>query len=156
MRKLLTLSLIPHIVIDIIGWILFSFVREMDITFKVGSYILLSQYVLVLPLYHIATLAVFHFKYKLDVLKGFILQLVVIYISKLIFVAIASVFMYFMMGKDMWSFSEAMKFAFEVESTIACLLPALAIMLPGTIIIAVVSYVRKKKQITADRNDTEE
>ena len=156
MKKLLMLNVMPHIIIDVIGWVLFSFAKEMDIVFKVGAFILLSQYVIVLPLYYVATLAVAHFKYNLDVLKGFILQLIVLFLSRTVFVAISAIFMYFIMGDVAWTFSDAMKLLIGTESAIACLSPALAVMVPGTIVIAVVSYVRKKKQTTAEKNDTEE
>ncbi len=148
MKRLLMLNLIPILVADIFVWMLSISDYDADKALGIGIYVIAAQYFIVMPLYYVATLSICHFKYGLGVLKGFALQLIVLLCSMPVFFIISSLFYYVSEGEFLYTFTDMLKILADipVDFNFICtyILPALAIMLPGTVIIAVVSFVRKR------------
>ncbi len=153
------LNLIPILVADIFVWVLSASGFDADTVLGLGMYVIAAQCFIVMPLYYVITLAVCHFKYGLKILKGFALQVVILLSTMPIFLVISMIFYFFETREIPLMFEDVLSATVDIRGWLEFadmyISPALAIMLPGTVIIAVVSYVRKKKQITADRNDTE-
>ena len=99
--------------------------------------------IVAVPVYFLIILAVYVFKHKFSIIKGFAIQLLTILAAPYILLFMAGFYGLIVMEATIPELVESVvEFGFGAFGILLMLMP---VMLPGTLINALVSHIRKKK-----------
>lgn len=128
-KRFILLNLIPVIVTNIIAIILSNLS------------VIMGQLV-ILPIYFVILLGIYVSKYKFSIIKGFVIQSIIMFAALYILAVIMVLYGVIAMGM---TFAEAVETFGHIGFETVHLMIAMSIMLPGTVIIAVISHIKKRK-----------
>ena len=146
MKRFLIFNMMPLILMDIFIAGVSYFDNVPDVFQVVAYYFIYAQFI-IMPLYYVIILGVSHLKNKLGILKGFFIQFVILCFTAPLMLTMVDVATAFSPKKWEGTFMNVsqIKEMLELEYFAQYILPGVLIMLPGTLIIAVVSHIRRRK-----------